>query len=189
MLMKEAQQVDPHFAILSCEEADETPILIEPNDIPLNQSDLGANIRSPRNVSFKKKKPWGKSNEEIAEEDYLDPECKFSFVFSCDKEPSMILGRMRQEWTKHGGKWIGEMDLPTHDPKGTVVLYHVHNEGHEPTLIEEITGILTKACEEETEEAMEDGGLGYKWAHKKCSQNHLGTEGAQHPWTGHQKAG
>ena len=67
--------------------------------------------------------------------------------------------------TKHGGKWLGVMDLPIHDPKGAVVLYHVHNEGHEPTLIEEIRGILKRACEIETEEAMDAEGLGYRWAH------------------------
>ena len=165
MMLKEAQKVDPHFAIMPCEEEDKGPILAQPNEIPLNHTDLSANIRFPRNVSFKKKKPWGRGTEDVAEEDYIDPEVRFSFVFSCDKEPSVILGRIRQEWTKHGGRWLGEMELPTHDPKGAVVLYHVHNEGHEPTLIEEIQGILKRACEIETEEAMGAEGLGYRWAH------------------------
>ena len=40
----------------------------------------------------------------------------------------------------------------------------MHNEGHKPILIEEIKGILQHACELETSEAIDDGGLGYRWA-------------------------
>ena len=50
------------------------------------------------------------------------------------------------------------MTLETHNPKGSIVLYHMHNGGHEDTIVEERRGILEKARDLENEDAME-----FKW--------------------------
>lgn len=155
-LMKEAQKVDKHFAIVPLDAGEEEPILVEPTGVPLNHTDLGANISFPPNVSFEKRKPWGKSKEDLEEEDYVDPEVYFSFVFSCDKEPDDIFDRIRQEWRKYGGNRLQLMALKTHNPKGSVVLYHMHNGGHVDSIVAEGRRILEKARDLEMEESMGD---------------------------------
>ena len=154
-LLKEAQKVDKYFAIMPLDEKEEGPILVEPTEVPLNHTDLGANISFAPNVSFEKRKPWGKSKEDLGEDDYIDPEVYFSFVFSCDKDPEDIFNRIRQEWRKHGGNRLQLMVLKTHNPKGAVVLYHMHNGGHVDSIVVEGRKILEKARDLEQEESME----------------------------------
>ncbi len=110
--------MDKHFLIMPLDEREEEPILTAPTEIPLNHTNLGANISFPPNVSFEKRKPWRKSKEELKEKDYLDPEVNFRFVFLCDKEPEEILGLIRQEWRKYGGNRMQLMALKTRNPKG-----------------------------------------------------------------------
>ena len=43
-LLKEGQKVDEHLAIMPVKEGNTTPVLTTPNEIPLNQTDLGTNI-------------------------------------------------------------------------------------------------------------------------------------------------
>ena len=160
-LMKEAQKVDKYFAIVPLDERAEEPTLVEPTEVPLNHTDLGANISFAPNVSFEKRKPWGKSKEDLEEEDYIDPEVYFSFVFSCDKDPEDILDRIRQEWRKYGGNRLQLMVLKTHNPKGAVVLYHMHNGGHVDSIVAEGRMILEKARDVEQAESM--GDTSFKW--------------------------
>ena len=167
-LMKEAQKVDKHFAIMPLDAGEEEPILVEPTSVPLNHTDLGANISFPPNVSFEKRKPWGKSREDLEEDDYLDPEVYFSFVFSCDKDPEDILDRIRQEWRKYGGNRLQVMALKTHNPKGSVVLYHMHNGGHVDSIVAEGRRILEKARDLEMEESM--GDMEFKWGEMPIPQ-------------------
>ncbi len=77
--------------IMPLDEREKEPILTSPSEIPLNHTDLGANISFPPNVSFEMRKPWGKSREDLQEEDYLPPEINFSYIFSCNKPPGEIL--------------------------------------------------------------------------------------------------
>jgi len=161
LMLKEAQNVDKHFTIMPLDAGEEEPRLVEHTAVPLNHADLGANISFAPNVSFEKRKPWGKNRGELEESDYLDPEIYFSFVFSCDKDPEDILARIKQEWRKHGGNRLQLMKLQTHNPKGSVVLYHMHNGGHKGTLVAEGRRILEKARDEEDADTM--GDEGFKW--------------------------
>ena len=70
--------MDESFVILPVFKKEEAPILTTPNEVPVNQTDLQANIKFPYNVSFEKKRPWGKEAHEVQEEDLEDPEVNFS---------------------------------------------------------------------------------------------------------------
>ena len=66
--------MDPSAVLVPIRQAVEEPVLVEPNEIPLNHTDLGNKVKVADNATFHKRKPRGKKNEEILEEDMLDPE-------------------------------------------------------------------------------------------------------------------
>ncbi len=61
LLMRGAQKVDDAFIILPVVDGEEDPVLVTPNEVPLNQTDLQANIKLTNNASFEKCCPWGKN--------------------------------------------------------------------------------------------------------------------------------
>ena len=63
--------------------------------------------------SFEKQKPWGRGAEDVNEEDMQNPVVDFSFVFSCNKDPEKVMGRIKQEWRKGGGKRLYIKELRT----------------------------------------------------------------------------
>ncbi len=56
----EARKVDEDFSIQPLEEGDEGLVYYEPSNVPLNHTDLQANIMIYERSSFEKQKPWGK---------------------------------------------------------------------------------------------------------------------------------
>ncbi len=84
-LLMEARKVDEDFSIQPLEEGDEGLIFYEPSNVPLNHTDLQANIMISERSSFKKQKPWGKGAEEVDKDEMQNPIVDFSFVFSCNK--------------------------------------------------------------------------------------------------------
>ena len=102
-LSKEAKKVDADFSVQPLEENDDGLVYYDPTDVPLNHTDLQANIMISERSSFEKQKPWGKGAEEVDDEDMQNPVVDFSFVFSCNKEPEKVIGRIKQKWKKGGG--------------------------------------------------------------------------------------
>jgi hypothetical protein len=159
-LLKEGQKVDPNLIIMPLKEGHKSPVITTPNEIPLNQTDLGSNVNIDAKAVFEKRRPWGKDSD-IPEEDWPDPEIWFSFVISSDEPPEDILERIRHEWKKCGGNRLGIKELKTHHPEGSIVLYHMYNQGNEESIMAEGKRILEKAKEEERNDAMGDD---FKWA-------------------------
>ena len=93
-LLKEGQKVDPHLVIMPAKEGITTSIITTPNEIPLNQTDLGTNVNVGPRATFEKKRPWGKDNAELNEEDWPNPEVWFSVVISSDEPPEEIIDRV-----------------------------------------------------------------------------------------------
>ena len=103
-LLKEGQKVDEHLVIVPLKEGRTEPIINTPNEIPLNQTDLGTHVKANPKATFKKRRPRGKDSANIDEEDWPDPEVWFSTVFSCDLPPEEILDRVRHTWKRNGGR-------------------------------------------------------------------------------------
>ena len=159
-LLKEGQKVDPHLIIMPLKEGKTSPVITTPNEVPINQTDLGSNVNVDSKAVFEKRRPWGKDSD-LPEEDWPDPEIWFSFVISSDEPPEDILERIRHEWKKSGGNRLGIKELKTHHPEGSIVLYHMYNQGNEESIVAEGKRILEKAKEEEGNNAM---GEDFKWA-------------------------
>jgi hypothetical protein len=71
-------------------EGNTSPVIATPNNIPLNQADLGSNVNVDAKAVFEKRRPWGKDSN-LPKEDWPDPEVWFSFLISSDKPPEEIL--------------------------------------------------------------------------------------------------
>ena len=162
-LLKEGQKVDEHLAIMPVKEGMTTPILTTPNEIPLNQTDLGTNVNVDSRATFEKKRPWGKDSADVPEEDWPNPEVWFSIVLSSDLPTEEILDRVRHEWRKNGGNRLQIKELKTHHPEGAIVLYHLYNQGSEDSIVSEGVRILTKARDEESKDTTIDN-FDFKWA-------------------------
>ena len=161
-LVKEFQKVDPEFAIVPLDDDAKEPIINSPNDVPLNHTDLGANIQLASNASFQMKRPWGSDGQDVREEDMVDPEVNFGFVFACDKDPEKLFDRVKQEWRRQGGNRLYLKDLQTHDVDCAAVLWKLYTQCHEPTIAAELRVMLEKARDAEDDAAMGEfrwGGL------------------------------
>ena len=64
-MIKEAKKVDADFSVQPLEENDDGLVYYDPTDVPLNHTDLQANIMISERSSFEKQKPWGKGAEEV----------------------------------------------------------------------------------------------------------------------------
>ena len=159
--LKEGQKVDEHLVIVPLKEGRTEPIINTPNEIPLNQTDLGTHVKVDPRATFEKRRPWGKDKANIDEEDWPDPEVWFSTVISCDLPPEEILDRARHEWKRNGGRNLRLLELKTHNPEGAVVLYHMYNQGSEESIIAEGINILTKARDAEAGDMRTED---FKWA-------------------------
>ncbi len=91
-----------------------------------------------------------------------NPIVNFSFVFLYNKDPEKVLGRIKQEWRKGGGKRLYIKELRTHEAKGTTVLYLLHNKGTESTLHAEAIIIMSNERDQEAADSMND----FPWAEK-----------------------
>ena len=49
------------------------------------------------------------------------------------------------EWSRMDGQKLMPKDLPFFSTETPVAIYHLHNNGHIPTLTKELTAILTQA--------------------------------------------
>ncbi len=104
LLMKEGQKVDPGMVFHSVDEgSDEDCLVVSPNQIPINQTDLLAIVKLPGNASFEKRKLWGKKKEEVEDDEWRDPEINFSMSMGSKVHPDTILRRIKLEWRKNGG--------------------------------------------------------------------------------------
>ena len=109
--------MDPHLTIMPLREDKTSPVITTPNEVPINQTDLGSNVNVDSKAVFEKRRPWGKDSD-LPEEDWPDPEIWFSFVISSDEPPEDILERIRHEWKKSGDnlskcKWDKEKKILT----------------------------------------------------------------------------
>jgi hypothetical protein len=170
-LVKEGKKVDESFVLEPIGEGETEPVIRSPNDVPLNQTEFGANVKLPSNVSFEKRRPWGKKADEVEEEDMLNPEIYFSIVISSDKDPDYIFDRIRQEWRKQGGNRLQVRELSTHDVKGAVALYLLHNMNHEGTIIAEARRMLVEA--RDAQDLLE---MDYIWGGKEVPHFILGQQ-------------
>ena len=87
--------MEEDFSIQRLEEGDEGLIFYEPSDVPLNHTNLQVNIMISKQSSFEYQKPWGKGAEEVEEDKMQNPIFDFSFIFSCNKDPEKVMGRIK----------------------------------------------------------------------------------------------
>ena len=76
-------------------------------------------------------------------DEFEDPMLFFTFCFSSDKDPEDVLDRLSAEWGRMGGKKLEVKGLKSFATETTHVIYCLHNQGHEKTIIDELTSILT----------------------------------------------
>ena len=79
-----------------------------------------------------------------------------SAIISHEDDCEDILECIRHEWKKCGRNRLGIKELRTHHPEGSIVLYHMYNQGNEESIVAEGKRILEKAKEEEGNDAMGD---------------------------------
>ena len=127
-LYTEGQKVDWHIHILPVDPDAKEPVLMEPNDISLNHTEMGANIVVPGNTLFQRRKPCDMDWEDATEEDMEDPVVKFLLSFSCDTHPGDLVRRIKPEWEKNGGVKLFLKQLQTHTPRDGVVLWRMYKE-------------------------------------------------------------
>ena len=159
-LLKEGQKVDPNLVIMPLKEGKASPVITTSNKFPLNQTDLGCNVNVDAKAVFEKRRPLGKDSD-LPEEDRPDPEIWFSCVIFSDEPPEEILERICHEWKKCGGNRLGIKELKTHHPEGSIMLYHMYNQGNEESIVAEGKKILEKAREATENDAMEED---FRWS-------------------------
>ena len=118
-----------------------------PLDVPLNLTEVTQNIQIlVDHRCFNMKKLWGNNKKKGEDEDeYVEPTVYFSFAISCDKLPVDVVMGMGFEWSRMNGQKLMIKDLPSFKTETPVAIYHLHNNGHMPTLTKELTAILTQA--------------------------------------------
>ncbi len=83
------------MCILPVLDGEEEPVTVLTNQVPLSQTDLLANFKLPKNTGFERRRPWGMKAEEINKEDRKDPELNFTFTIASNKNPKIILDRIK----------------------------------------------------------------------------------------------
>ena len=161
-LYAEMLKVDAHVHILPVDPRAKEPVLMQPNDVPLNHTDLGANISVPGHASFQKRKPCDMEWQDVTDGDLEDPIVKFSYSFSCDIFPPNLVRRVKPEFERMGGIRLELKELATHSPKDALVLWRMYNEVGEKAVLAELARMLEKARDWKEEEDMEV----YEWAGK-----------------------
>ena len=77
------------------------------------------------------------NNDNLEEEELINPEVWFTFCISTDKELAELLSKVRVEWGKLGGKKLWLKRIPSFNTVTLVVIYNMLNSIHEPTLVPE----------------------------------------------------
>ena len=152
-LLTEGQKVDEFFAIETIEGGNSKGRWEIPAQVPFNFTEMGENILIPENAKFEQVKPWGRNAKKAdgTEADPQDPEVYFTFCFSCDKDPETIMQRVRPEWRRQGGNRLELKELGCYNTETALVLYFLHNECNEQTIVYELSKILEQARKEEKE--------------------------------------
>ena len=112
---------------------------------------MGENIQIPENAKFEQVNPWGKNATKTdgTKAAPQDPEVCFTFCSSCDKDPESILQRVRPEWRRQGGNRLELKELGCYNTETALVLYFLHNECNEQSIVYELTKILDQVRKEE----------------------------------------
>ena len=105
LLLDQMQKVDPTVIIEPATLGDKKGRWEESLEIPYDFTDMGAVIKVADNAKFEKVKPWGDKakNPDGTDADMTDPEVYFTFAFSLDKDPELVLKAIRIEWRRQGG--------------------------------------------------------------------------------------
>ena len=161
-LYTEKLKVDPHVHILPAEAGATEPVLMQPNEISINHTEMGANISVPGNASFQKRKPYNMEWADVTEDDMEDPVVKFSYSFSCDVHPNELIRRVKPEFERNGGIKLALKQLATHTPKDATVLWRMYKEVGEKAVLAELARMLENARDWKEDHDMET----YEWAGK-----------------------
>ena len=99
LLLGQMQKVDPTVVIEPA-----TARWEKSPKIPFDLTNLGVAIKVADNARFEKVKPWGNMalNADGTEAEMMDPEVYFSFCFSSDEDPEVLLKAIRIEWKRQG---------------------------------------------------------------------------------------
>jgi hypothetical protein len=159
MLVSQAQKVDTTFVIEPAKEGDKRGRWEKSSEVPFNFTELGAAVKIADNARFEKVKPWGRraTNEDGTEADLIDPEVYFTFCFSCDKDPDELLADIRIECKRQGYNRLEMKPLDCFDTKTALVIYYLHNEGSQRTLIKEMSKFLKEGRDLEAKLAVASG--------------------------------
>ena len=116
-------------------------------EIPFDFTDMGAAIKVADNAKFEKVKPWGDKakNPDGTDADMTDPEVYFTFAFSSDNDPELVLNAIRIEWRQQGGNRLEMKTLDCFETETVLVAYLMHNGGNHNTVIKEAGKFLKEA--------------------------------------------
>ena len=154
-LYKEAQKVDGTIIINPIVLGTNRPVISTPNAIPLNHTDLGANVKVADNACFHKRKPWGRVKDDLPKENWEDPELWFSICVSHNEDPHDIVIKTRHESDKHGGHRLQVRDLQISSPEFYIIMYHMHKQAQHEAVIAEARMLLEAARDKEATKYME----------------------------------
>ena len=123
-----------------------------PDDIPINFTDLSVNVKvSGGAKAFEMKTPWKKDGDTREDEELQDPEVYFAIAFSTDEKPEDVVERISCEWGRLNGKKMWLKSINSFKTETPVVLFHMLNTAHGPTIIAELKRILEDARDRESE--------------------------------------
>ena len=123
--------------------------LTEADDTPMRHTEMSKSIlMSAGNIVFEMKKSWrghNNNNDNLEEEELINPEVYFTFSISTGKELTELLSKVCVEWGKLGGKKLWLKRIPSFNTATLVVIYNMLNSIHEPTLVPKIIPIFRQA--------------------------------------------
>ena len=176
-LLQEIQTVDPKFIYEPLEAGDLDLRCEKPSDIPSNMTQVCGIFDLDDKQKFQDVEDWqAKNRAEQAGEDISameftkNPEVFFYFYFSCDKPPTQVIKRVKQEWERQGGKRLEMKAIQSRDTESALVLYRIHNRGDKDDLIDELEYMAEQGKEME---CLESDDFNLEWGMADIPMMHL----------------
>lgn len=137
-LITYCQMVDDSFVINPITDSGRMKDWSDAKKVPTSMTELGAYLRLSGNPRLFDK-PKGGQNKAGSK----SPVAYFSFAISTDIPPDEIMARVNVDWNILGGTRLAVKSLGVFDTVTPLVIYFLWNEGHAPTILDELKRILS----------------------------------------------
>ena len=142
-LLTYARLVDEYFVINPVKENGRDKDWSDPSILPTSMTALGAYIVLSGNTRIFEK---ARSDaQDKSRKDTRPSAVYFSFAVSSNVPPSEVITRISADWSILGGQRLAIKSLGFFDTCTPIAIYFLWNEGHMPTLLEELKTILNTA--------------------------------------------